>query len=66
MHDIWVVTELVGGCLARLVCSYWEAANWRTGGGKVIAVAMGHEIMPLAQELVEHGVDEVLLPITRS
>ena len=69
MHDdIWVVTELVGKGLAPVSLQLLGKARQLAdqAGGKVMAVAMGHQIMPLAQEIVEHGADEVLLPIARN
>lgn len=63
MHDIWVVTELVGKDLAPVSLQLLGQARQLADqtGDKVIAVAMGHEIMPMAQELIEHGADEVLV-----
>ena len=64
MHDdIWVVTELVGKGLASVSLQLLGKARQLAdqADGKVMAVAMGHQIMPLAQEIVEHGADEVLV-----
>lgn len=63
MNDIWVVTELVGGCLTSVSLQLLGKARQLAdqSGGKVVAVIMGHEINSLAQELVKYGADEVLV-----
>ncbi len=63
MHDILVVTELVNGGLAPVSLQLLGKARQLAdkSGDRVTAFAMGHEIVPLGQELTKYGADEVIV-----
>jgi electron transfer flavoprotein alpha subunit len=62
-RNIWVFAEQRGGMVTRVARQLIGKANELAGtlGAKAVAVLMGYNVEGLAEELIRHGADEVIV-----
>jgi caffeyl-CoA reductase-Etf complex subunit CarE len=62
-RDVWVFAEQRGGSLTRVARQLMGKARELSDalGARAVAVLLGHNVEPLAQELIWQGADRVLL-----